>query len=203
MYFPEFFARIPAIHLVDPLAAMLGAAQGGMLEYRYEDAVKLAGHSCPTVASAYWLTHLALQQLYPQALPVRGGVRVMLAENRTTGVTGVIAQVVTLLTGAADEGGFKGLGGQFRRQGLLSFAEEQPLALRFTRLDTGASVDAEADVARVPQVPEASSLLAHCLAGEAAEDERLAFGRLWQDRVAKLLLEHGDDPAVFIVRPAA
>jgi len=34
--------------LRDPLAELLGAAEGGIVEYRYADAVKLAGHSCPT-----------------------------------------------------------------------------------------------------------------------------------------------------------
>jgi len=54
MAFPEFFARIPTLTLRDPLAELLGAADGGLIEYCFADAVKLAGHSCPTVAGA-WL----------------------------------------------------------------------------------------------------------------------------------------------------
>lgn len=33
--------------MYDPLAEFLGAAEGGLIEYGYADAVKLAGHSCP------------------------------------------------------------------------------------------------------------------------------------------------------------
>ena len=54
MAFPEFFARVPAVTLRDPLAELLGAAEGGLIEYRFADAVKLTGHSCPTVAGAWF-----------------------------------------------------------------------------------------------------------------------------------------------------
>ena len=49
---PDFFAAVPAIVVADPLAALLGAAEDGRLEYHYADAVRPAGHSCPTVAGA-------------------------------------------------------------------------------------------------------------------------------------------------------
>jgi hypothetical protein len=51
--FPDFFSDAPRIAVRDPLAEFLGAADGGVIEYRYADVVKLAGHSCPTVASAF------------------------------------------------------------------------------------------------------------------------------------------------------
>lgn len=54
MAYPAFFDQIPSLTLSDPLAALLGAADDGVIEFRYVDAVKLAGHSCPTVAGA-WL----------------------------------------------------------------------------------------------------------------------------------------------------
>jgi hypothetical protein len=60
MHFPEFFEIAPRITIHDPLAAFLGAAADGIIEYCYADAVKLAGHSCPTVASAYLMTRAAL-----------------------------------------------------------------------------------------------------------------------------------------------
>src|SRR5690606_10496369 len=53
MTFPAFFNAIPAIIMQDPLAQLLGAADAGLIEYTYADTVKLAGHSCPTVAGAY------------------------------------------------------------------------------------------------------------------------------------------------------
>ena len=52
MKYPAFFDEVPSISLYDPLAEFLGAAEDGILQYGYVDAVRLAGHSCPTVASA-------------------------------------------------------------------------------------------------------------------------------------------------------
>jgi len=76
MTFPSFFADIPTIVVHDRLAEFLGAADGGVIEYRYADAVKLAGHSCPTVAGAYLLARRALAALYPDTLPERGDIQV-------------------------------------------------------------------------------------------------------------------------------
>lgn len=202
MRFPDFFRDVSRFTVRDPLAQFLGAADGGVLEYGYDDAVKLAGHSCPTVASAYRLTCLALAALYPGELPERGGVRVEFRNRVEDGVTGVVASVVTLLTGAAQDGGFKGIGGRHVRRGLQRFAVEQPLALRFTRLDTGAAVDAEADLAQVPAAAEMSALMALCVAADADADEQRRFAALWQDRVRRILVEHGNDPAVFRVHRA-
>src|SRR5512147_174860 len=111
MQSPAFFEEVPPIVVVDPLADVLGAAEGGVIEYRYVDAVKLAGHSCPTVAGAWLMTRAALARLYPGELPRRGEIRVELGQAIDDGVAGVIASVAGLVTGAAGEGGFKGLAG--------------------------------------------------------------------------------------------
>ena len=76
MAFPEFFARVAPVTLRDPLAELLGAAEGGLIEYRFADAVRLAGHSCPTVAGAFLCARAGLRELYGQAVPERGGVEV-------------------------------------------------------------------------------------------------------------------------------
>ena len=89
MPYPEFFDAAPRITVRDPLARVLGAAEDGVIEYRYTDAVKLAGHSCPTVASADLMTRAALGALYPNTLPGRGGIRVELRNDRLEGATGV------------------------------------------------------------------------------------------------------------------
>mgnify|MGYP001088974107 CR=1 FL=1 len=200
---PDFFATVPGIRLRDPLADFLGAAAGGVLEYGYVDAVKLAGHSCPTVASTYWLTRQALRALYRDDLPERGAVRVELAADIGDGVTGVVANVASLLTGAAGVGGFKGLGGRFDRRNLLVFAAQVPLELRYSRMDGRGQIDAVARVDRVPASPELGPLLQRCVAGIADASERRELGRLWQDRVRRLLLEHAEDPDVFVVRESA
>lgn len=195
--FPDFFAQIPAIAMRDPLADFLGVAAGGIIEYRYEDAVRLAGHSCPTVASAFLMTRAALATLYGGDLPVRGGIRVDLAEAHNAGVTGVIASIATLVTGATADTGFRGLAGQFNRRDKLLFA--QPLqhgTLRFTRLDTGSAVEAAADLSRVQGNPRMGILMPLCLAGQADASAQDEFRALWQDRVRRILIEHADDPEV-------
>jgi hypothetical protein len=118
--FPEFFDEAPSIRRRDPLAAFLGAARDGVLEYGYADGVRLAGHSCPTVASAFLMARAALAALYGSEVPERGGVRVEMRDAAQEGVTGVIANVVSLVTGATVDTGFKGIGGQFDRSRLLA-----------------------------------------------------------------------------------
>ncbi len=197
MHLPEFFAASPRLRVFDPLADFLGAAQDGVFEYVYADVVKLAGHSCPTVASAFLLTRAALAALYPQALAQRGSIRVELRGARLEGVNGVFASVLTLLTDATEDTGFKGIGGHFDRRGLLFFGADIPAQMRLTRLDSGESVDASARLDRVPGDPHTSQLMPRCLDGSASPEEANRFRALWQSRVRALLLEHADDPAVF------
>lgn len=200
---PEFFAEVPALRLRDPLAQFLGAAEGGVLEYRYVDAVRLAGHSCPTVAAAWNMTRRALVALYPDELPQRGGIRAEFRDDRRAGVTGVIAAVVTLLTGATQDDGFKGLGGRYDRRNLMNFAAAIDAEIRFTRIDTGAAVEVGARMQSVPFAPGTAALLEKCLSGTANAAEVEEFRAAWQARVRALLLEHGDDPGVFPVRSLA
>jgi hypothetical protein len=197
---PAFFDQVPRLKLRDPLAQFLGAADQGEIDYGYLDAVKLAGHSCPTVAAAYWLTHRALGALYPDALPERGAIRVDFRDNRLNGVTGVIANVVSLLTGATSDTGFKGLAGQFDRRNLLYFNAAVPLDIRFTRTDSGRQVDVAARPGQVSGDPEMPGLMQRCLSGQGDTASLRRFGELWQDRVRRLLLDHGADPEVFLVR---
>ena len=200
MHYPPFFDAVPRVRLRDPLAEFLGAVEGGVIEYRYLDAVRLAGHSCPTVAGAYGLTRLALGALYGASLAERGAVQVTLRDEGATGVAGVVASVVSLLTGACADTGFKGLAGRFERRGLLAFGVEQAWELRFARRDGGASVDAAVNLRGVPADPQMMPLMQRCLAGTADEEEARLFRSLWQDRVRRILLEHGDDPEVFVIR---
>ena len=202
MSYPDFFDEVPRISLHDPLAEFLGATEGGILQYGYFDAVRLAGHSCPTVASAYWSTCKALAFLYPDTMPVRGAIRVEFRQDSASGVTGVIANVVGMLTGATQETGFKGLAGQFDRRRLLFFAVDMPGELRFTRLDTGRAVYVAANLQHVPGSPRVPELMASCLDHTATPGEIAEFRRLWQERVRRILLEYGDDPQVFAVTPA-
>lgn len=194
MTFPDFFAQIPTITLRDPLAELLGAAEGGLIEYHFADAVKLAGHACPTVAGAWLATRRALLALYGEALPERGKISVTLNESIESGVAGVIGSVAGLITGAAGNGGFKGLGGQYGRRNLLQFGIHGAGSLRFSRLDTNVAVDCVLRLNLVPGDSRIGSLLPAILGGAASASETRLFGELWQDRVRRLLVEHGDDP---------
>jgi len=198
---PAFYDEVPGIVLYDPLAAFLGATDDGLLRYGYFDAVRLAGHSCPTVAAAYWSTRKALLALYGDETPVRGDIRVEFGQTRESGVTGVIANVVSMLTGAMAEDGFKGLGGNFDRRKHLFFSAHLPGEMRFTRIDMGGSFTVSVDLRHVPVPPLLPELMANCMAGSASVADAAEFRRLWQRRVRSILLEHGDDPAVFIVAP--
>ena len=198
-HLPAFYAAAPRIRVHDPLAAFLGAAAGGVLDYGYDDAVRLAGHSCPTVAGAWLAARTALAALYPGALPERGGVDVALRDAADAGVTGVVARVVSLVTGAAGDDGFKGIAGRFVRRGLMRFGAPVDGEWRATRRDDARAVDVSVRIDRVPGDPRLRAAMAGALAGDAEALE--ALGALWQDRVRRLLLEHADDPDVIVVRP--
>ena len=60
-----------------------------------------------------------------------------------------------------------------------------------------------AHLRQVPADPQMAPLMQACIKGEASADEARHFGQLWQDRVRRVLLEHGDDPQIFVIRPAA
>lgn len=200
-HFPGFFADAPRITVRDPLAEFLGAARDGVIEYSYADIVKLAGHSCPTVASAFLMARAGLAALYPGALPERGAVRVDLPDAASEGVSGVIGSVIGMITGAAGAGGFHGIGGRFDRRSLLSFGLGDLDSPRLSRLDTGAAVSVSVRAERVAGDPRMRGLLQQCMAGTATPGEAAQFGALWQDRVRRLLVEHADDPQVVVVQP--
>ncbi len=190
------------LRLRDPLAELLGArAPGEPFEYRYEDAVRLSGHSCPTVAGAFLAVDAALQALYSSGeMPARGQIEVTLGGPPEDGTAGPMSQVISLITGAASHTGFGGLMGRHRRRGLLSFDPSLGGRIRFRRVDTGAAVDVTYTPAGVPPAPEMGPLLASVLAGGARDDERRRFAELWQARVQDLL--SGDPGRVLNVRVA-
>jgi hypothetical protein len=196
MHTPAFFDAVPAIVVADPLAETLGAAEGGLIEYRYVDAVKLAGHSCPTVAGAWLTTRAALARLYRGETPRRGEIRVELRQAADEGVAGVIASVAGLVTGAANEGGFKGLAGRFARNGTLRFGVPMRGEIRFTRLDDGRSVELSHRPQAVPRPAGLSELLRAASGPQACAAARRAFADAWQGWVRTIVIDHADDPAL-------
>lgn len=195
-----FFDQVPRLRMQDPLARLLGGVEDGILEYGYADVVRLAGHSCPTVAATYWMTWLAMESLYPGESPQRGGLRIELREDSRTGSNGVAATILQMLTGAAGRIGFRGLHGRFNRLGLIQHAPDLLSNIKFTRLDTGEAVETSADLALLPMTAGLETLLRRCIHAQASRDEETLLARLWQERVRRLLLEHARDPGIFSVR---
>ncbi|EMT9279741.1 hypothetical protein M4B03_000441 [Neisseria gonorrhoeae] len=202
-HLPEFFDRAPTLTVQDPLAAFLGAAENGILTYRYADAVRLCGHSCPTVAGAYLMVIKGLKALYGEELPERGGIEAAMQGTRDEGTVGVTASVVQLLTGAAPETGFGGIGmqGRFARRNLLSFgAGEINGTLTLRRKDSGKTVAVSLNAALQPFAPQMRDIMPKAVGGSASAKELERFGQLWQARVKAFLTESADDPQFVIVR---
>jgi len=193
MKYPDFFDKVESIKLFDPLSAVLGSFEGGEVEFNYVDVVKSAGHSCPTVAGAYLMSLTALKALYPDTLPVRGEIKVEFSEDESDGVAGVIANVITNITGATERSGFKGLNGNFARHSLMSFNSAIKSNAKFTRVDTGKTVEVIYNHQVVPANPAMQPLMGKVMTGVATTKEKQNFGKLWQMRVSKILIDYKDD----------
>lgn len=189
----DFFNDVPPIVMHDPLSMLLGAADSGILTYTYTDVVKLAGHSCPTVAGAYLMIQKGLKELYGNETPVRGEIKVLMNGKLGDGVIGIIANVASMITGATDIGGFHGLGGKFDRRQLLFYGVEMEGEMALERVDTLERVILTYNPSFVLPTPQMNELLPLILSGRADDDARVLFGTLWQDRVKRILIDHKDD----------
>lgn len=186
MSYPKFYNEVESIKVKDPLSNALGAFENGEYEFNYVDVVKSAGHSCPTVAGAYIITLKALKALYPDSRAIRGDIRVEFEEDVESGVAGVIANVVTQITGATDKSGFKGLQGKFARHSLMSFNSDIDSSARFIRVDNAKSVDVTYNPSSILPNPDIQTIMQKISQGIASLDEMKEFGVLWQDRVKRI-----------------
>lgn len=206
-YSKDFFDKAEPIRVKDPLASMLGAMdKGEVFVYTYADAVKYAGHSCPAVAGAYKSAQMALRALYGDEIPVRGNIRVTFKGDVTYKVNGPISQIITMITGAAAENGFKGLGpaGKQGRHNLMTFDKDHmpdpktTCDIIFQRIDNGKKTEVLYCVEHVPGNERMDKLTPLVLSGKASEDETKEFGNLWQERVKTILLNPPE--GTFIVK---
>ncbi len=197
--FRNFLKEVRPIKFREPLAETLGVfkAEGATLEYTFIDAIKMAGHACPTVAGAYLSCQKALERLYLDETPVRGEISITVYGEPDEGVYGVMAQVFSFLTGAAPATGFRGLGHKFKRKDLLQFIPDkidpQAMCFEFRRLDNGKAVLVKFYPQQIPFSAEKAKRLAELLEKiiwEAAkEEEKREFQQLWMGRVRDMLLE--------------
>jgi len=202
----RFYDEVEAIKMRDPFAVALGVlTKDDVFTYKYEDAVKLAGHSCLAVSGAYRLTQIALKKIYGDEIPVRGEIEVTFKGSVGHGANGPISQVVTLITGAAANNGFHGLGGKkFKRSDLLKFDEKNlpPVgticSVTFQRLDAGKSVEVTYRNDMLPANPKMGELMPLAISGTGSTEEINKFGEMWNDRVRMVLLD--DFEGMFVVK---
>jgi len=186
MQYPDFYDSIPTIKVQDPLSDILGSFQYGEYEFSYVDIVKASGHSCPTVAGAFIVTMVALNSLYNGERAVRGELAVEFKDALEDGVTGVISNVISQITGATQKSGFKGLNKKFARHSLMKFDAILEYSIKFTRLDTGKSVEIQYNPKPIEQNILMPSLMQKVMQNSATDEELELFGKLWQTRVAQI-----------------
>jgi len=200
----DYIANVPPIMMIDPYFEIFGQSQVAV-PYYYEEAVKLAGHSCGAVTGAWTIARKALEALYPGGeTPVRGQIAVEAPGAEDEWLVGVFGEVITFVTGAAPKTGFRGAGfGQtdeiFVRQNKMVYAEEPTGQLPpmrewiFTRLDSGAKVGVTFNLALITPLPTPArqAMGRKVAAGEATPEEAADYIKYWNDR-AQFVLEHAD-----------
>jgi formylmethanofuran dehydrogenase subunit E len=198
MNYPIFIDKVEPIKVQDKLSGFLGAFENGIYSVSYLECVKLAGHSCPTVAGAYLMAKEALNELYPNGeVAQRGNIKVEMRDSKDSGVTGVVATAISFITGASDEAGFAGIAGNMGRKNLLSYSSQITREVKFTRLDTNDSVEVDYDPSSIQPSPNMQPLMGKMMKGLASDEEKKEFGKLWQERVEKILL--GDSKALITI----
>ena len=181
MKYRTFFDEIETIVVEDELAKFLGVNEDGVIAFSYADIVKTAGHSCGTVAGAYLIAQEGLKALYKEELPKRGEIKVELKKAPRDDNAGVVAAVLSTITGATEAYGFGGIpGGKFNRRDLLFFEADIDTAVRLTRLDTGESVG----VNYMPKkVVDPMAILMSAISPNATEEDKKSFPDRFQHMV--------------------
>ena len=100
--------KVPPIMMYEPYFSEMFGQTDRDVPYNYEEAVKLAGHSCGAISGAWEITRKALEALYGDETPVRGEIRVYAPGAEDEWNVGVFGEVITYITGAAPATGFDG-----------------------------------------------------------------------------------------------
>ncbi len=183
MKFPDYYKNIDPITLRDELAMFLGAPADGTYNIYYEDIVKMAGHSCVTVAGAYIMAHEGLKALYKEEVPTRGNIKVELRDKAEEGSIGVSGSVFTNITGAAGSIGFHGINGKYSRRNLLSFNANIEGFVRFTRVDNGDSVEVSYNPANAVQP---GKIMMSAIGPQATDETKKTFSKRWEQMIGVL-----------------
>ena len=191
---------VPPIMMRDPFLELLGQTDKPV-PYTYEEAVKLAGHSCGAVAGAWIMTKKALAALYPGEIPERGKVAIEAPGAEDEWFIGVFGDVMTYITGASPKTGFPGgpFGKSYKRRDLLKYkdaaANTPPpkMVWIFKRIDTGAQVSVSCNLSLVqpPATPERGKMAAKMADGKATPEEAGEWIEYWNARV-KFIFKNAD-----------
>ncbi len=187
MEYPKYINNVETITLKDDLSEFLGTFKNGIIEISYLDIVKMAGHSCGVVSGAYLMALKGLKALYGNDIPKRGEIKVELRGTLEDN-TGVTAQVLSNITGAATDNGFLGIKGKFNRRGLLTYGNNIPTTVKFTRLDTNEAVYVNYLPGKVVKPKE---LLQTAIAENATDEDKKSFPQRWQEMV-KTIFDNAD-----------
>ena len=187
MKYPKFYDEVEHIVLKADLSAFLGASEEGVIDISYLDIVKMAGHSCATVCGAYLMALKGLKSLYLSELPQRGEIKVEI-QGTLDDNTGVVAMVLSNITGATNDNGFMGIHGKFNRRGLLHYGADIKSNIRLTRLDTNKSVDISYQPGRVVSPGD---IMMSAIGPDATKESKSSFPERWQEMV-KIVFENAD-----------
>ena len=188
MKYPKFFDEIEKISVYDDLSEFLGV-NDGKIDISYVDIVKVAGHSCATVAGAYLIALYGLKELFKDKLPKRGYIKVELKKSPTEDNTGVVGNVLSVITGATSDFGFGGIPtGKFNRRDLLFFGANIDADVCFTRVDTNEKVYVNY---RPKKIVNPMEILKSAIKPDAKEEDIKSFPKRFQEMV-KTVFENSD-----------
>lgn len=203
----DYITNVLPILMRDPLLEILGQTDEA-IPYKYEDVVKFSGHSCVSVAGAWIITRKALEALYPDEIPVRGQIRIIAPGGEDQGVTGVLGEVMTFITGAAPRTGFSGsnFGKKYNRRDLIQYQENFTdsksvnKAWIFERIDNGAKVSVIYNTSKILPLPskEDGELMPKIGARTASPEQTRNWIKAWNKR-AKFVLENADKEGLLTV----
>lgn len=200
----DYITEVEPIMMIDPYFSIFGQSQVPV-PYYYEEAVKVAGHSCGAITGAWTITRKALEVLYPDGeIPVRGQIAVEAPGAEDEWFVGVFGDVITFITGASPHTGFIGAefgktDDLFVRRNKMVYAEEPTGQLPpfrewiFTRLDTGTKVGVKFNLVIILPIPTPGRVAMGktMAAGEATPEEAVDYYEYWNDR-AIFVLENAD-----------
>ena len=207
-----YISEVAPIMMLEPYFQIFGQSQEPV-PYYYEEAVKLAGHSCGAITGAWVITKKALEVLYPDGeIPVRGQIAVEAPGAEDEWFVGVFGDVINFITGASPRTGFIGAefgkaNDVFVRQNKMVYSEKPTGQVppmrewKFTRLDTGATVGIKFNLIVITPLPTPGRVAMgkKLASGKATAEEAADYYQYWNDR-ATYVLEHEDMDGFFIVK---